>query len=90
MTIIDLEKFEAFKKDIELKFELCSYLANSDSLDTDRIMVPKHMNDELLESIFGEISPDNIVLSQIVELTQMSQRLVIFDEKETDARKDGN
>lgn len=80
MTIIDLEKFEAFKKDIELKFELCSYLANSEnSFDTDRIMIPKHMTDDIVQDIFEKITSDDVVISQTVELTQLSQRLVIFE-----------
>lgn len=82
MKLIDTGKFNALKKEIELKFELCSYLANSNSdFDTDRIMVPNHMTDELLESILGQITPDDVAISQFVELTQMSQRLVIFETK---------
>ena len=88
MTIIDPEKLESLKKECELKFELCSYLSNSEnSYETDRIMVPKHMNDDILQDIFEKITLDDIVLAQTVELTQLSQRLVIFEEQKKDDEK---
>ncbi|MCI8636395.1 MAG: hypothetical protein HFJ36_00745 [Clostridia bacterium] len=80
MNIIDTEKFNLVKQNIEDRFELCMYLSHT-NLTEDRIMFPDHFSEYLIREILHQVLPGNIIISQVVNLPMpLSQTLVIFSD----------
>lgn len=83
-SFINFGNFNALKLDAELKFEFFMYLehSNSNFYEEDRLMLPHHFSDIDLRKWFGEILADNVTIENIIDLSQLSQKLVIFNRHE--------